>query len=125
MSAQEFCQVVRKPRHQATGDAELRVWLERSDADPAFAAEAQLVDVSRNGLQVQVNSLFATGEAIVVRIVSEQAGLDLSLPGTVQWQRAAENGAWSVGCLFPEPLAWEIIGELFLNQVLATEAPAR
>ncbi len=124
MSAQEFCQVVRKPRHQATGDTSLRVWVERPDGrDRIVAAEAHLVDVSRNGLQVQVNKLFATGEAIVVRIAGA-AGLEVSLPGTVQWQRAAEKGAWSVGCSFPEPLAWETIGELFLNQILATDAPA-
>ena len=93
--------------------------MERSGAETTPAIEAQLVDLSREGFRLRVPSPLEDRAPITVRIRTHD-GMDLTLAGTVRWQRA-EDDAWLVGCVADRPTDWETLGELFLHNVLNTD----
>jgi hypothetical protein len=113
--------VVRRPRHEATASTSCHVWLELISREPCTQRNAELVDLSRQGLQLKLDAPLDPEESVVVRIQHTANRLDLKLTGHTRWQRACEDGRWAVGCLFDEPLGYEILGELFLSGILSMD----
>ena len=119
MPADYWKHVARAPRHLA-GDAEPpQVQIAQASGK---VIEAELRDLSRQGCQVRVPVPMTVGEPVIVRIEQAESGFQLTIEGTVRWQRPDE-GAWLVGCRAARDVDWESLGELFLNGILSTELP--
>lgn len=114
----------RRPRHAVTDADAIHVSVERA-GQPSGAIEAQLVDMSREGFRLRVSLPLEVHEDLTVRIRSERAKVDLTRSGNVRWRRADGNDAWLVGCAASEPADWETLGELFLHNILNTQALPR
>ena len=115
--------VARKPRHQAA--QQTAVWLVVEPVAPSLSEpiEVELVDLSRGGVQFRSGVPLSVGETIRVQLQDAKSGLELNRQGTVRWTKALGPGTWSIGCRFFEPVDWETLGELFLNDVLSTDPP--
>ena len=117
--------VARLPRHSAATKAGIAFQVELSQETGAESTpppiKAQLLDVSRQGVQVQTDRSLAEEVAVVVCIRQAGSKFDLRLPATVCWQRTEDEQRWTVGCEFAEQLSWEDYGELFLNGILEVD----
>ena len=111
----------RKPRHRAAGTNRLHLQVERSDDEVARMVDAELVNLSRNGYQLRTSVPLAVHESIILRFHDESSEPTLSLQGVVRWRRAENDSSWLHGCLSTRPIEWETLGELFLQDVLATD----
>ena len=114
--------VVRRPRHEAITSTSCHVWLELISREPCAQRNAELVDLSRQGLQLKLDAPLEPEESVVVRIQHIATRLDLKFAGRIRWQRACEDGSWAIGCVFDEPLGYEALGELFLSGILSMDA---
>jgi len=112
----------RKPRHRAAGSDGLRVEICRIATETAALVRAELVDLSREGLQLHTTMSLPDGEPIIVHIVDKPACIDLTMSAAVRWCRSEQEGRWLIGCQSDGPLPWETLGELFLGEILATDA---
>jgi hypothetical protein len=115
--------VGRKPRHQVGDPSAVTVRLTRSVADQAESMTVELLDFARSGARLRFTEPagarpFAPGERVTVRLVSENSKFDLELPAAVRWQSAEGPGLWLLGCEFKEQISLEVLGELFLNEIL-------
>ena len=95
-----------------------RVWLELTSRQPTAGREAELVDMSRHGLQVRLTGPLEVSEPVVVRIQDSGATMDVALQAKVRWQRPHGQNRWAVGCAFDEAVNYEVLGELFLRGFL-------
>jgi len=121
MSANHWEYVPRSPRHKVTGAVELRAEVERSSGNTPARAAVELINLSREGFQLQVPVELAVGETITFRLHERTAGLDLAFEGTVRWQCPKDDSSWLVGCQTSRQVDYETLGELFLNDVLAVD----
>jgi hypothetical protein len=94
--------------------------LERVSREPVVSCDAELVDLSRNGLQIHAADRFDNDEPVVIHIQQDSTGIDLALSSRVRWQRSGEISAVAVGCVFDQPLGYEEMGELFLSGILSS-----
>jgi hypothetical protein len=62
------------------------------------------------------------GESITVRLVDRESGLEVTRSATVSRRSPAREGKWSVGCMLTDLIDWEVFGELFLNEILASRS---
>jgi hypothetical protein len=115
--------VARSPRHQVNQAPSVRVTAERVDTSGSTTIEAELLNLSRNGVRLRLAVAVAVREPITVRIWDEASGLLLKRTATVQWRHAQEDGHWSVGCSFDKTIDWQTLGELFLSGLLSTSPP--
>ena len=113
--------VLRRPRHQVA--QRFLVEVHRASAAMPGPVEAELVNLSRQGFQLRMSVPLTIQESIGVRLRVQQANLDVTLPGIVQWQQSDDGGKWLVGCQAVHEVEWETLGELFLNGVLAVDNP--
>jgi hypothetical protein len=113
--------VARKPRHQAARELGVSVVIERVTPSLYERTEVELVDLSREGVQFRSSQPLSVGETITLRIHDVPSGLRLDRRGAVKWEKPLQQGRWSIGCQFFEPVDWETLGELFLNDVLSTD----
>jgi hypothetical protein len=113
-----FQNVGRAPRHDVRPRVPCEVRAELSSRDPIIDRPAQLVNLSRQGLQIAVGEPLASDEVVTVRIREVQGRLDVALRGRVRWQRSLGSQTWGIGCELEEPLSYEALGELFLSGVL-------
>lgn len=114
MPDQQWAFVGRKPRHPTVEGQAVEAWFER----PAGRLAAVLADFSRHGAGLLTGERVDDGERVVVRIRHAESGLDFSRTGTIRWQRNQSEGCWLVGCEFDEPVSLELLGELFLSEIL-------
>ena len=91
----------------------------RQDELPAWQV-AQLCDLSRQGIQLQMDQALTDGDPVEIRICDLESDFELVVAATVRWQRSLGN-AWAVGCQLNEQLEWEVYGELFLNEILESD----
>ncbi len=110
-----------KPRGESSGAKRLRVEVRRGPGRTPGVIEAELVDLSRGGIGLRVAASLAVSESITVRLEDEASKLKLTRSATVRWARRDAEGKWAIGCRFDEQMDWEILGELFLNEILAAE----
>ena len=112
---------LRQPRHEVS-ESGLSVEAERAAGREPNPVTAGLLDLSREGFQLQTGTPLDVGEAVAITVPLERPGLGLRLTGTVRWQEpdgeAAGEARWRCGCLIATPLDWETLGELFLAGVL-------
>jgi hypothetical protein len=115
-----FCQfVARKPRHEVA-TAGLPVAITRVGPRPPACFQADLLDLSREGFRLRSGVELAVGESFALELRDEKSGLALTLSGTVRWQQPQPEQIWLLGCQSQQQLDWETLGELFLNEILAT-----
>jgi hypothetical protein len=114
-----------RPRHQVVDPDALHVQLQRRVDDVFGVLSAILLDISRNGFCVQISAPVMEEEGVVLRLHDDNSGMDLTLAGTVRWQREQDDGAWAIGCSADHELAWETLGELFLNGILRMDESSR
>jgi len=124
MLAGRFQNAGRLPRHEARLRQSCEVRAELTSRDPVVEIPAQLVNLSRNGLQIAVSAPLVRDEIVTVHIRDTQQRLDLALRGQVRWYRLLEPQCWGIGCELGEPLSYEALGELFLSGILDTGSPA-
>lgn len=115
--------VGRKPRHQVGDPSAMTVQLTRRGAGQAETMTVELLDFARSGARLRFAEPadarpFSPGERVMIRLVSENSQLDLELPAAVRWQAAEGSGLWLLGCEFKEQISLEMLGELFLNDIL-------
>jgi hypothetical protein len=105
----------RMPRYAVTHNKDLRVTL-RSATDPDVVTRARLLDFSRGGMCFACDAEFATGGAVLVELA---VGTDYlwTSPAQIRWQQQEDDGS-TYGCQFAEPVAWEVLGELILREVV-------
>ena len=115
--------VIRRPRHCATDTSLNRVWLEVDSAD-AHPKCVQLLDFSRRGAKIELDGPVPPKAALLLCVADDSLGLNVKVPGHVRWIRTEGVGRWILGCSFDEPVAYEVIGELFLSGVLSTGSPS-
>ena len=113
--------IARKPRHRATDPAGLRAEVERSAGALPALVEAEVLNLSRDGIQLRLAVPLLAGESITVRLQHEKCEPSPTLSAAVRWRRPEEDQAWSAGCVFTRPVDWETLGELFLNELLAKD----
>ena len=65
----------RKPRHQATGNAEVAAEVERFAEGPSELIKAELVNLSRDGFQARVPLPLVDRESIILRLHHQQSGV--------------------------------------------------
>ncbi len=110
---------VRDPRHLATEGSVVEV----AAAGQANAREpgvnAELINLSRQGMQIRISKEFVEGEWIETRFGRQDATARFAQRGRVLWVRP-DDGQWLAGCQFETELDWEAMGELFANNLLET-----
>lgn len=118
-------QIVRQPRHLATGESQLQCEVLRRDGKPWCTTRPELLDFSRGGCCIAWRVPLEKLETVVVRLCDEVSGLAFELPATVRWVRSEDEG-YIAGCQFDQEVDYEVLGELFLAGFLSTEeAPLR
>jgi hypothetical protein len=118
-------QVVRHPRHLASGEPILQCRVRRRDGLLCGESLPQLLDFSRGGCCLRWSVQLEKFESIVVQLCDDLNGLSLDLPATVRWVRC-DDGDYTAGCQFTEEVDYELLGELFLSGFLSMEeAPFR
>lgn len=121
MLAERFFQNIgRAPRHEVRPRVPCEVRAELSSRHPVVDRPAQLVNLSRNGLQIALSEPLARDEIVTVRIRDAEGRLDVALRGRVRWQRSRGPQSWGIGCELEQPLSYETLGELFLSGILDT-----
>lgn len=113
--------VARDPRHQPTDKAELNIEVRRSVGEPR-SLRAELVDFSRDGFRLRVPAPLIVNEPVEVLIEDRNSPLNLTVSATAQWQRPESGDTWLTGFKFDRQADWETMGELFLNDILATDS---
>ena len=121
MGNRQWGYVARPPRYGMTGDRSLEVVIRRTTGGTPECIKAELLNLSRDGFQVQASDPLATDEAIVLELQEPKSGLDFTLPATVCWQKPQGDNAWVYGCRSTRQLDWETLGELFLHEILAKD----
>ena len=117
----DFSQYVpRRPRYGAAAARGVPVTVTRTGPRPPACFQADLLDLSREGFRLRSGVPLAVGETFSLELRDEKFGLALRLSGTVRWQQQEPEEIWLLGCQSPQELDWETLGELFLNEILAT-----
>jgi len=111
----------RQPRHETLDATHLKVEIRQESASPSEPSEAQLVDLSRQGLGLRVPISLGLHEQVLVQILDEHSGFSIGISGVVRWQKPADDGHHFIGLRFERELDWETMGELFLNEILAMD----
>jgi hypothetical protein len=112
---------LRNPRHEASDDGVLLEVERAADRSPRTVA-AQLLDLSRDGFQLQASAPLEVGEAVAITLAVGDAEPGLRLSGKVRWQQPEGQAGWRCGCEASASLNWETLGELFLAGVLVRDA---
>jgi len=113
-----------RPRQHLVDADALHVQIQRQVDGAGDVHHATLIDISRHGFCVQTSTPLDDEEAVVLRLRDDNSGMDLTLAGTVRWQREPKNDTWLIGCSADQELAWETLGELFLNGILCADETA-
>ncbi len=111
--------VARAPRYEVQDGQRLQLTVRNLAEDAAEAREVKLVDLSRQGLQVQAAVLVSEGDRLVVELHDPTGATLIQQQATVRWQKPAEPLGWLIGCQFTDELSWEVLGELFLHELIA------
>ncbi|MCA9246506.1 MAG: PilZ domain-containing protein [Planctomycetales bacterium] len=112
--------IARAPRHAATGVESLRLTYRRAGGKPD-AVEAELIDLSRSGIQFRTGAAMVNGERVSMCIEDVETGFRSEHEAVVRWQRTAPEKRWLTGCQFLAELSWEVLGELFLTEALSRD----
>ena len=125
MVAEYWKTVVRKPRHAGGDTGAWKVEVEYRVGAKVAVVEARLADGSRDGAQVVVPIMLPPKDRVVVRFVDEHSEVRYQAEGEIRWSRAGDNKeVWSSGIRFSEPIDFETLGELFLNDLLHVDSEA-
>ncbi len=121
MSKNPWEYALRNPRHQATGPEGHEIRIERAGGRDPLVTSARLIDFSRNGFRLRTPFPLEIGEPLTMQLHDERSSTDLTLFGVVRWCRPDENESWLLGCQTAREADWETLGELFVNEILASD----
>ena len=114
--------IVRQPRHTAADASSSRIWIEELEQENPQQRDVVLLDFSRKGAKLELTSPITPGGQVLLHVQDDAANLNVRLKGTVRWQRRQAEGCWLLGCQFEQLVEYEVIGELFISGILATES---
>ena len=123
MAETSWNHIIRSPRHDVAEDTNIVVEIERTQQSSLDPIPANLCNVSRHGIQLELDHKFLDAEPVVVRIRDQKSDLELSIEATVLWQKEMGEANWLIGCVLACAMHWETYGELFLHHILKTELP--
>ena len=103
--------IPRSPRHRSDSSSPIHLQIS-GDVDSSYTT--QLVDISRQGIQVASAEPLDEGSKVSIGINLQEGEWQVRQTGVVRWCRRDEDGKWRVGCLFDQKLSWELLGELIL-----------
>lgn len=111
----------RRPRHEPGPERSRTIYL-IDGVEPPEWQESQLLDVSRAGIKLGATHDLAKGRSLHVVVQAADGKRLLERTCLVRWCKKEGDATypWHLGVEFPEPLEWEILGELFLHGVLNT-----
>ncbi|MBI1903290.1 MAG: PilZ domain-containing protein [Planctomycetia bacterium] len=99
------------PRVRLNPQSDVRVTLQPL-SDPEKTVTGRLVDLSVTGAKMMVDGPLTFNEQVTVRIEAPEAGLDVSLAGSVCWMRCGSpHEGWTLGCAFDPELSPETMEE--------------
>jgi hypothetical protein len=122
MSSDYLQYALRNPRYSSAAP-KVRVEVEQTVDGLTGLVQAELQNLSRHGYHVKTPVSLNAQQRVNLHLRIEDSTIDLTLPGTVQWQRPAGDGTWLAGCQADYAIDWEMLGELFLSGVLSTDRP--
>lgn len=110
----------REPRYQVTRARAVRVVIERAAGITQETLEAELSDLSPSGAKLRLESPAKVQfqEAILLRLESQEIGLNLTIHAKVCWIRGSAADCWTLGCTFSPSLPEHCIQELFNKGLL-------
>lgn len=110
--------IARPPRHPAQQRETVHVELHRMAEHTPQRIPGELTDFSRHGAKLRVPDPLDHGEAVEFRLSLDGGPLRFAAGAHIRWTQEEAGGSWLVGCAFDEPAPWEVMGELFLADVL-------
>ena len=84
--------------------------VDRQDSNEYYFAN--VLDISRNGMKLQVPMCLPFGEKIQIRLVSNDDDLHYFGIGTARYVRSASVDSWEVGCLVEPELRPDVIASI-------------
>src|SRR5690242_5342380 len=109
--------VVRRPRYEVRPGAECVLVL--TNASTGQTWRALLGDLSRNGLKAFGPTDLSSGMTLQVHAEFPSGLIQFAKVATVRWSKSESDGQRSVGLEFDAELSWEVMGEMFLNNILS------
>lgn len=100
----------REPRYRPNNDIALSVSLQREET--AETHDAQLIDISSNGVRLRTAACLQFEETIAVHILTPETDFEFGMVGQVRWIRPASDGHWNAGCHIQPPLSEETLNQL-------------
>ena len=96
-----------------------KIWvtIERDGSSPE-KIDANLEDISRKGMKLRVAAFPSLKEAIVLKVVVPELGVDLSIDAQVCWTRPAPDDAWYLGCSLHPDLPEKLLTDLAVKGYL-------
>lgn len=79
--------------------------------DNTFTADAEIINVSRNGARISCPEPFAAGQEIRLTINAKEFDVESTGSAVVRWVEPC-NANWMIGCEFRRPLSSELTGRL-------------
>lgn len=60
-----------------------------------------------------------TGEQVLLHLRDANSDFAQAFEATIRWRQLDDDGRWSAGCVFADPISWETFGELFLREFIS------
>ncbi len=110
---------LRRPRYPASAKEPVGIAVRRAAGKTPLDIDAELENISRGGFQLRTAIALDLGEAVTLRLRLPETAVDWQATAAVRWQQA-HGKTWVLGCECEEPVDWEVLGQLFLGEALAT-----
>jgi len=113
--------IARHPRFDVVNDENLHVLVEIKVGDKIERLESSLVNISRRGVRLHVPADLKEDDHLNLQIRQTNSDLNICRKAQVQWSAQIDEGINVVGCRLASDINWEVMGELFLNDMISPE----
>lgn len=111
--------VEREVRYRVSASVSLPATVHRTGEFGNETMQAELLDMSRSGLQLSVPTELAFEELVQVHVENDALGLNLTETAKVRWTREnAETKSWTVGCDILGEIQEDVLEDLIENGLL-------
>ena len=104
--------VERAPRVEMRDGRHGGVVIERSTAQGPSTIGGRLVDISRGGAKLALDTCVPFGETVSLCVAVAEINLHFQVQAEISWSRQGEGGTWLVGCCFNPSLPDETVDRL-------------
>ncbi len=109
--------IARNPRFQVIGNLDIGAVVVRNQIPSKI--DGTMVNISRSGARLQLAQKVSEGERFLIQLTHVAPDIKLDLPATICWCKQTDASQYDIGCRFDREIGWEVMGELFLNNVIA------